>query len=135
MDKNSTAYKKAKREAKKTYEKHSAYKSMFIAKRYGELGGTYDKDKGKKDSKLSTWRLERWIVVSSYLKDGKKIACGSEKAPNVHACRPSVRVNKDTPMTIDELIKKHGKSTLLKLVELKKKGKRINWNAGKPYKE
>lgn len=133
MDKNSKEYKKAKREADAKYEKHSAYKSMFIAKRYGELGGTYDKDKGKKDTKLSTWRLERWIVVEPYLNNNKKIACGSEKAPNVHACRPSKRINKDTPMTIDELIKKHGKKKLLELVSLKKKGKRINWNEGRAY--
>ena len=40
MDKTSTAYKKAKTLADKTYEKHSAYKSMFIAKKYAEFGGT-----------------------------------------------------------------------------------------------
>lgn len=133
MDKTSTAYKKAKKEADLKYEKHSAYKSMFIAKRYGELGGTYDKDKGKKDTKLSTWRQERWITVEPYLKEGKKIACGSEKAPNIHACRPSKRINKNTPTTIDSLIELHGKKKLLELVALKKKGKRINWEAGRAY--
>ena len=38
MDKTSSAYKKAKREADKTYEKHSAYKSMYISKLYKEYG-------------------------------------------------------------------------------------------------
>src|SRR5210317_2158784 len=123
MDKNSTAYKKAKREADQKYEKHSAYKSMYISKRYKELGGTY-KDNTKKDTKLSTWRKERWVVVEPYLKEGKKIACGSEKAPNIHSCRPSKRINKDTPTTIDSLIELHGKKKLLELVSLKKKGKR-----------
>jgi hypothetical protein len=132
MDKTSTAYKKAKREADKVYEKHSAYKSMYISKLYKEYGGKY-KDETKKDSKLSTWRRERWIVVEPYLKEGKKIACGSEKASNIHACRPSKRVNKDTPTTIDSLIELHGKKKLLELVALKKKGKRINWEKGRAY--
>jgi hypothetical protein len=132
MDKNSTAYKKAKREADQKYEKHSAYKSMYISKRYKELGGTY-KDNTKKDTKLSTWRKERWVVVEPYLKEGKKIACGSEKAPNIHSCRPSKRINKDTPTTIDSLIELHGKKKLLELVSLKKKGKRINWEKGRAY--
>jgi hypothetical protein len=132
MDKTSTAYKKAKLEADKTYEKHSAYKSMFIAKLYKQYGGKY-KDSSKKDTKLSTWRQERWIVVETYLKEGKKIACGSEKAPNIHACRPSKRINKNTPTTIDSLIELHGKKKLLELVALKKKGKRINWEKGRAY--
>ena len=132
MDKTSSAYKKAKKEADKTYEKHSAYKSMFIAKLYKQYGGTY-KGSSKKDTKLSTWRQERWIVVEPYLKEGKKIACGSEKASNIHACRPSKKINKNTPTTIDSLIELHGKKKLLELVALKKKGKRINWEAGKPY--
>jgi hypothetical protein len=132
MDKTSKEYKKAKREADKTYEKHSAYKSMFISKLYKQYGGTY-KDSSKKDTKLSTWRQERWIVVEPYLKEGKKIACGSEKASNIHACRPSKKINKNTPTTIDSLIELHGKKKLLELVALKKKGKRINWEAGRAY--
>lgn len=132
MDKTSNAYKKAKREADKVYEKHSAYKSMYISKLYKEYGGKYE-DSSKKDTKLLTWRQERWIVVEPYLKEGKKIACGSEKAPNIHACRPSKRVNKSTPTTIDSLIKLHGKKKLLELVALKKKGKRISWEKGRAY--
>ena len=132
MDKTSNAYKKAKREADVKYEKHSAYKSMYISKLYKEYGGKY-KDSSKKDTKLSTWRQERWIVVEPYLKEGKKIACGSEKAPNIHSCRPSKRINKNTPTTIDSLIELHGKKKLLELVALKKKGKRINWEKGKAY--
>jgi len=130
MDKTSNAYKKAKTLADKTYQKHSAYKSMFIAKKYREFGGKY-KDDTKKDKSKSTsrWLREKWIVVSFYLKDGKKIECGSVN--NIHACRPTVRINKQTPITIEELIELHGKPKLLKLVQEKKKGKRINWKAGK----
>ena len=132
MDKTSSAYKKAKREADKTYEKHSAYKSIYISKLYKEYGGKYE-NSSKKDSKLLTWRQERWIVVEPYLKTGKKIACGSKNAPNIHACRPSKKVNKSKPTKIDELIKLHGKKKLLELVALKNKGKRISWEKGKTY--
>ena len=133
MDKTSIAYKKAKTLADKTYEKHSAYKSMFIAKKYAEFGGKYKSDDTKKDTKLSTWRKEHWIVVEPYLKEGKKIACGSEKASNIHSCRPSKKINKNTPTTIDSLIELYGKKKLLELVALKKKGKRINWEKGRAY--
>lgn len=134
MDKTSTAYKKAKKEADAKYEKHSAYKSMFITKLYKEYGGKYmGETKKDKTKSTSRWLREKWVVVSSYLKDGKKVACGSENAPNIHACRPSVRVNKQTPITIEELIELHGKPKLLKLVQEKKKGKRINWKAGRAY--
>ena len=136
MDKTSAAYKKARAEANKTYEKHSAYKSMFISKLYKEYGGTYMDDlETNKTKSTSRWLREKWVVVSSYLKDGKKVACGSQEAGNIHACRPTVRINKQTPITIEELIELHGKPKLLKLVELKKKGKRINWKAGKAYKD
>ena len=28
-------------------------------------------------------------------------------------CRPSIKINEDTPTTIDELIKKHGKKNMI----------------------
>ena len=58
MDKTSTAYKKAKSLADKTYEKHSAYKSMFISKKYKEFGGEYKSDDTKKDTNMACSHLE-----------------------------------------------------------------------------
>jgi len=54
-----------------------------------------------------------------YLKNNKKVQCGT--TPNMNkACRPLIRVNDKTPITIPELLKIHSKSKLLKVVEMKK---------------
>ena len=123
-------YKKAKRIADDTYKKPSAYKSMFISKKYMEMGGKF---KGKKKGKLSNWRQSGWVQVVPYLETGKKIECG--EGSNTKGCRPTKRINKDTPITIDELIKIHGKKKLLELAKKKKKNMnlRINWKAGKLF--
>ena len=112
---NPKLYKKAKSIADKKYERHSAYKSMFIQKKYIELGGKY-KRKGKK---LSNWRKEEWVEITPYLKENKKIVCGSSN--NKKGCRPLKRINKDTPITIGEMLKKHKKEDILRVAEKKKK--------------
>jgi len=124
-------YQKAKEIADKTYERHSAYKSMFISKKYLDLGGKF---KGKSKGRLSNWRTEEWIQVVPFLETGKKVVCG--QGSNTKGCRPTKRINKDTPITINELIKIHGKKKLLELAKKKQKNMnlRINWKAGKVYK-
>lgn len=129
---NKAIYRKAKALADKTYERHSAYKSMFLTKKYLELGGKYKTP--KKESKLSRWREEKWIKILPYLLEGKEVVCGSG-GKDKHSCRPLKRINKDTPMTISELIKKHGKRKLVSLAKKKAKNMdiRINWEEGKEY--
>ena len=128
---NKSLYRKAKGIADKVYDKHSAYKSMFISKKYMEMGGKF---KGKSVGRLSAWRTEKWVQVVPFLESGKKVVCG--EGSNTKGCRPTKRINKDTPITIDELIKIHGKKKLLELAKKKKKNMdlRINWKAGKVYK-
>ena len=41
MNKDSSEYKKAKKIADETYSRPSAYKSMFISRKYKELGGKF----------------------------------------------------------------------------------------------
>lgn len=123
---NKKLYMKAKEKANNTYKRHSAYKSMYIVKTYKELGGKY---RSKKDSKgVSRWNQEKWIQVVPFLEKGEKIVCGS--GDNKKGCRPSKRIDKDTPITIQELIKKHGKTKLLKVAKQKKRNmdRRLNWN-------
>ena len=124
-------YKKAKKKADATYERHSAYKSMFLAKTYKEMGGRYKTS--KKDGKLKNWRNEQWVQVLPYLLEGKKVICGA--GDNKKGCRPLIRKNKDTPTTLPELIKKHGKKKLIELAKLKRKNMniRINWEEGKKF--
>lgn len=129
IDKN--IYEKAKKIADKTYERHSAYKSMFINKKYKELGGRYKTNK-KKKGKTDRWNDEEWIQVIPYLKKGEKIVCGKDNKKN-KVCRPFKRVDKDTPITIGELLKIHKKSDLIKLgnKKIKDMDGRIFWKTMK----
>lgn len=126
-------YEKARKIADKTYERHSAYKSMFINKKYKELGGRYKTNK-KKKGKTDRWNDEEWIQVIPYLKKGEKIVCGKDNKKN-KVCRPFKRVDKETPITIGELLKLHKKSDLINLgnKKLKDMDGRIFWKTMKFY--
>jgi len=114
---NPKLYEKAKKEADKKYERHSAYKSMYIQKVYKDLGGKYKSGKRLKGS-TTRWNEEEWIQVLPYLKNNKKIACGEDNKKN-KVCRPFKRVDKNTPITLPELLKLHKKNDLIKLAEKK----------------
>jgi len=93
-------YKKVKLEADKIYKTPSAYKSMFIQKRYKDLGGQYKDD--NKEKTLSRWMNERWSDI------GHK---------NYPVYRPMIRINKHTPLTVNEIDKKN----LKQQIDLKQK--------------
>lgn len=130
---NPKLYKEAKNIANKTYgKKSSAYKSMFIVSTYKKLGGKYS---GKKSVKgVDRWNKENWIQILPYLKNGKKISCGY--GSNNKACRPFKRIDKNTPITINEMLKIHKKEDIIKIAEKKKKNMdlRVNWKTLKIYK-
>ena len=53
---NPDLYRQAKRKADATFEKHGAYKSMYIQTQYKKLGGKY---KGKKPTQgVTRWKKE-----------------------------------------------------------------------------
>ena len=81
-------YNLVKLHADEVYEKPSAYKSGYIVKTYKKLGGRYEDDNETKN--LSRWFKEEWKDVGN-------------KAYPVY--RPTIRVNKHTPLTIDEIDK------------------------------
>jgi len=114
---NPDIYKKAKAKADKVYERHSAYKSMYISKTYKDMGGKYKTEK-KKQGKTDRWNKEEWIQILPYLERNEKIACGKNNK-KTKVCRPFKRVDKDTPITIGELLKLHKKSDLIKLAKKK----------------
>ena len=122
---NPEIYKKARKIADKTYSRAGAFKSMFIVRKYKELGGKY---KGKKENRLERWRKERWVSVADYL-EGKTVVCGDPKI-GANLCRPTKRISKDTPITIQEVLKKHSKEDIKKIVneKIKNLNKRVNWN-------
>ena len=126
---NKEKYRKAKSKAIKTFgKKSSAYKSMYIVREYKKMGGKY---KGKKSTNgLSRWNKEKWIAVLPYLK-GENVACGATLNKKV-SCRPKIRKNKSTPITIKEVIKLHGKNKVKALARKKNKNMkgRLNWKKG-----
>jgi len=105
-------------------EKPSAYRSMKLAK----LGLTKPTTKANRGALLD-WTRQKWLNLTALLTDKKELACGTKGKkqkelglPSV--CRPSVRTNKKTPM----LAKEFSNKQIKKAIELKKKGKRINWS-------
>jgi len=88
-------YNHAKEIADEKYSKPSAYKSGFIVKLYKELGGRYEDD--NKPKKLKQWFKEGWEDVGN-------------KEYTVY--RPTVRVNKSTPLTVQEIDKKNLKEQI-----------------------
>ena len=108
-------YKDVVKEAKQMFDTWpSAYSSMWVQKEYQRRGGEYT----KKDSGLKDWRREKWIQVLPLLKEGKVVACGDDNK-ETKACRPSVRVNDSTSITIQELLKIHSVSAIVKAAEKK----------------
>lgn len=79
-------YETVKRYAETIYKKHSAYRSGFIVAEYKRRGGTYTED--DKPKKLKQWYKEKWDDV------------GGKDYP---VYRPTVRVNKSTPLTEKEI--------------------------------
>jgi hypothetical protein len=110
-------YKEVVKDAKKKFKRYpSAYASMWIQKEYQRRGGKYS---GKKDTKnLENWTRSKWVQMLPLLKDGKIIECGDDNK-DTKVCRPIVRVNKDTPITIQELLELHSVKDLIELAEKK----------------
>ena len=83
-------YEKAKLIADKTYKKPSAYKSGFIVKTYKDLGGTYTGQ--QKNIGLKRWFAEKWQDINP-----------NKSETTYPVYRPTIRVNKKTPLTINEI--------------------------------
>jgi hypothetical protein len=91
-------YDLVKHKADEIYKKSSAYKSGYIVKKYKELGGRYEDDNEPKN--LKRWYQEKWKDIG-------------HKEYSVY--RPTLRINKNTPLTINEI----DKDNLKKQIKLK----------------
>ena len=123
--KNKELYKDVVKDAKSKFKTWpSAYASMWVQKEYMKRGGEYF----KKDTGLKDWVKERWVQVLPLLQDGKIIVCGDSNKVT-KACRPIVRVNKDTPITIQELLEIHSVEDIIKAARKKNEdmSKRLSW--------
>lgn len=100
----------------------SAYASGQIVSEYKRMGGKYKGSKSKDPKPLDRWYKEKWVNVCKPKGRGYE-PCGREKSKvsEYPYCRPSVRVNGSTPMTVGELKKKYGKEKLVDLCKKKRK--------------
>ena len=90
-------YSLAQKKADEIYRKPSAYKSGFIVKTYKSMGGRYADD--NKPTNLKRWFEEKWEDV------------GHKSYP---VYRPTIKVSKKTPLTVEEISKTNLKEQIHK---------------------
>jgi len=120
-------YNKVKEMANKVFKSPTGiYRSMWISRKYTELGGLYDKPKSK--SKVDRWLSEKWVDLNQPIKQNNKIVgykkCGTKNTQNnlYPLCRPSKRITKESPEAYQTIEKKIiDKANKLKQI-LKNKG-------------
>jgi hypothetical protein len=109
-----TLYETIKKTASKKFKSPSGiYRSSWIVKEYKRQGGKYYGKKNKSVG-LLRWFKEKWVDINRPVKNlnGQTVSykiCGRKKATlkGVYPlCRPSKRINKNTPKTYKEISKK-----------------------------
>ena len=101
---NKALYEKAKRMASEKFTSPTgAYRSMWIVRKYKELGGTYSNKKSS--SKLERWRRENWVDLNQPKKGGGYERCGHKNTQNnkYPLCRPSKTITQDTPRKYQDI--------------------------------
>jgi hypothetical protein len=100
---NTILYAQVKAKIFELYTKNSAYRSMAVIKEYKRQGGTFIEDGTIKP--LSRWIQEKWKDVNP-IKSKKKL---------YPLFRPTLRINSQTPTTVNEI----SKNQLLKQAKIK----------------
>ena len=87
---NPELYEKARKVVNAIYEKPSAFRSGALVKLYKHWGGRYADDHHERT--LARWFKEEWQDVNPHKTKG-----------SYPVFRPTVRVNKRTPLTVSEV--------------------------------
>ena len=87
-------YQKAKTIVYDQYKKASAYRSGALVRKYKELGGGYSNEINKNEASLTRWFKEKWRDVNPM-----------KNKTSYPVYRPTVKVTKKTPLTVDEIDK------------------------------
>jgi hypothetical protein len=98
---NKTLYKKVKEQIKIGIKgrRWGAYDSGRLVQMYKQLGGKYSGT--KKETPLERWYKEKWVNACKW---PQVVPCGRSDMTNKMAyCRPSVKVTKNTPKTVQSL--------------------------------
>ena len=85
-----TLYEKVKQDVYKRMPENSAYRSALIVKEYKSKGGTYSG--AKKNEGITRWMKEKWET-----QNGDKVYKNKSDI-----FRPTIRVTKETPVTIND---------------------------------
>jgi hypothetical protein len=79
---NMELYNRVKEMANEKFDSPTgAYKSMWIVRKYKELGGKYNEPKPE-HSKLTDWRAEHWVDLNQPKEDGGFYECGHKNTQN-----------------------------------------------------
>jgi hypothetical protein len=110
------------------------YKDAFIIKNYLKTGEEFEPETYKDSYFIKVLRFigEQWTDVKDYLED--YLTTPITKLANSKCIRPTIRIDNETPLTIQELIKIHGKKKLLDIYDNKKDDEKIIWKTGKIFK-
>ena len=90
IPKDKVLYEKVKKMADTIYKKSSAYKSGYIVQEYKRRGGEYIDD--SKPKNLKRWIRAQWMDINP-----------NKTKTSYPVYRPTVRVNKQTPLTVKEI--------------------------------
>lgn len=96
---------KIQKDVKKKDRRWGAYDSGRLVREYKNLGGKYSGKKSDSKSNLNRWYREKWIDACSW---PKIKSCGRTKdkiKSKVTYCRPSKKIDSNTPKIIQELTK------------------------------
>jgi|688.fasta_scaffold376393_4 hypothetical protein len=122
--------------ADKVYKRKGLYRSAYALRLALENDSKFKKDyeewlksKDKTTSGIQRWLKEKWILVRPYIETGEIIKCGNRSDSRFPTCRPLIRITKDTPITIKELLEKTTKEKIMEEIRKKEKNPdyRINW--------
>jgi hypothetical protein len=92
--KDKKLYEKVKKQADEIYKKPSAYKSGYIIQEYKRRGGEFVDD--NKPKELKAWFKAQWMDINP-----------NKTKTSYPVYRPTVRVNKQTPLLVSEIDKKN----------------------------
>lgn len=99
IPKDKALYNRVKKMADEIYKKPSAYKSGYIVKTYKELNGEYIDDNQPK--KLQAWFKAKWTDINP-----------NKTKTSYPVYRPTIKVNKQTPLTVKEIDEKNLKQQI-----------------------
>ena len=103
--------------------------------KYMERINNLESGKTQQNSNMGRWFKENWVNICEPKINGEYQPCGRHNAdlnPNTYPyCRPEIRIDDGTPMTVGEIIDKHGKSEIKKLCKLKRS--KPQGEGGLPY--